>query len=108
MVLQLSLWEKKFKTHSLQPLFLLSFFAATIYSRGTTRADFKRAYDYANKAYSLVQFKDDDFASQVKGLYNNLSEKLKNNDQSIQTQDAHNSPFKIQPALSSRKKWSEI
>jgi hypothetical protein len=74
------------------------FYAATIYSRGTTLADFKRAYDYANKAYSLVQFKDDDFASQVKGIYNTLSKKLKNNAQSTQTQDTQKSPFQIQPA----------
>jgi hypothetical protein len=74
------------------------FYAATIYSRGTTLADFKKAYDYANKAYSLVQFKDDDFALQVRSLYNDVSKKLRNHTQSIQTKDEQNSPFQMQPA----------
>ena len=83
------------------------FYAAIIYSRSTKFADLRRAFAYAEKANNLVQFKDDHFAEQVKGLYNDLGKKIRNPSQSTETQDVHNSHLQMQPSLQMVKKQTE-
>lgn len=76
------------------------FYAATIYSRGNAQIDNKEAYNYASKAYSMVRFKQDDFADKVKNLYDDIYKKLKKNDEQNKNQPNQQmklSPLQMQP-----------
>ena len=82
------------------------FYAATIYSRGENISDRKKAFSYAKKAYSLVQFKDDDFSEQVKSLYDDTSRKLKD-ENSSSNQQIKNTLLQLQPAFQMAQKKKE-
>ena len=82
------------------------FYAATIYSRGEGMSERKQAFEYAKKAYALVQFKKDDFSEQVKSLYDDTSKKLKE-DSSSSTQQQKNTPLQLQPAFQMAQKKKE-
>lgn len=82
------------------------FYAATIYSRGEGALDRKKAFEFAKKAHSFVQFKSDEFSDQVKSLYDDTSKKLK--DESLSpSHQLKNTPFQLQPVMQMAQKKKE-
>ena len=50
--------------------------AAVIFSRSESLSDRKKAQGYAKKAYTLVQYRQDDFSDKVKDLYDKTNKNL--------------------------------
>ncbi len=75
------------------------YYAATIYSRGQTHKEHQVAHAYAKKAFSMIEFRRDDFSEKVRDLYKRTEKKLNKNtpQKQLTQQNTSRNPLQIQP-----------